>query len=141
MESRKTHETSPSASVRVGSYALEVGTSAGSFAQFEAANETENARALAAALAAEPTQPSKPVAAAEAFNESAAAVTKRVEQADDLFRAAAEGRLDDLGSVSSEIDVLLGVLKASTGQAASRRSSGSCARCTGRSPSPSAGWI
>ena len=111
MESRKTHETSPSASVRVGSYALEVGTSAGSFAQFEAANETENARALAAALAAEPTQPSKPVAAAEAFNESAAAVTKRVEQADDLFRAAAEGRLDDLGSVSSEIDVLLAVLK------------------------------
>ena len=110
MESRKTHQTGPSvsASVRVGAYALEVGTPAGSFAQFEAANERENARALAAALAAEP---SRPVAAAEAFNESAAAVTKRVEQGDALFRAAAEGRLDDLHSVSGEIDVLLAVLK------------------------------
>jgi tetratricopeptide (TPR) repeat protein len=110
MESRKPHQASPSvsASVRVGAYALEVGTPAGSFAQFETASERENARALAAALAAEP---SRPVAAAEAFNESAAAVTKRVEQADDLFRAAAEGRLDDLGSVSAEIDVLLIVLK------------------------------
>ncbi|MGH3113997.1 MAG: Ig-like domain-containing protein, partial [Gaiellaceae bacterium] len=110
MESRKTHQTSPSvsASVRVGAYALEVGTPAGSFAQFEAANEQENARALAAALAAEP---SRPVAEAEAFHESAAAVTKRVEQTDDLFRAAAEGRLDDLDSVSGEIDLLLAVLK------------------------------
>lgn len=113
MENRRTHRTHPSAStsVRVGAYALEVGTPSGSFAQFEAASETENARALAAAIAAEPTGPSRPVAAAEAFNESAAVVTKRVEQADDLFRAAAAGRLDDTHSVSAEIDVLLAVLK------------------------------
>jgi tetratricopeptide (TPR) repeat protein len=113
MESRKPHQSSRSvtASVRVGSYALEVGTRSGSFAQFDAANEKENARALAEALAAEPSRPSRPVAAAEAFNASAAGVTKRVEQADDLFRAAAEGRLQDLESVSGEIDVLLAVLK------------------------------
>ena len=110
MESRNPYQTSPpvTTSVRVGAYAIEVGTPSGSFAQFEAANEKANARALAAALAAEP---SRPVPAAEAFNESAAAIAKRVEQADGLFRAAAEGRLHELDSVSGEIDVLLAVLK------------------------------
>ena len=113
MESRKRHQTSPpaTASVGVGAYRLEVGASAGSFAEFDAASETGNAQALAAAFEAEPSGPSRPVAAAEAFKESAAGVTKRVEQADTLFQAAAEGRLDDLDSVSGEIDVLLAVLK------------------------------
>lgn len=116
MERRKRHQlpaatATATASVRVGAYALEVGTPAGSFAEFDAASETENAQALATALAAEPSAPGRPVAAAEALNESAAAVTKRVEQAEDLFRAAAEGRLYDLESVSAEIDVLLAVLK------------------------------
>lgn len=113
MESRKRHQTSPpaTASVGVGAYHLEVGAPAGSFAEFDAASETGSARALTAALEAEPSKPSRPVRAAEAFNESAAGVTKRVEQADTLFRAAAEGRLKDLDSVSGEIDVLLAVLK------------------------------
>ncbi|MGH3024092.1 MAG: Ig-like domain-containing protein [Gaiellaceae bacterium] len=111
MESRKPHQARASASVRVGAYTLEIGTQAGSFAQFDAASETENAQALAAALAAESSTLSRPVAAAEAFNDSAAAVTKRAEQADDLFRAAAEGRLHDLDSVSGEIDLLLAMLK------------------------------
>ena len=112
MDRRKTHQSPPvSAHVRVGAYTLEVGTTAGSFAQFEPAKERENAQALAASLAAEPSRPGRPVAAVESFNESAAAVTKRAEQADDLFRAAVEGRLDDLRIVNAEIDVLLAVLK------------------------------
>jgi hypothetical protein len=70
MESRKPHETSASVSVHVGAYALDVGPPAGSFAQFEAASETENARALAAALGTEPRRTGRPVSAAEHLNES-----------------------------------------------------------------------
>ena len=110
MESRKRHQPRPpvTAPVRIGDYALEVGAPAGSFADSDAASETANARALSEALEA---VPSTPVAAAEGFNESAAGVTKRVEQAEDLFRAAAEGRLHDLDSVNGEIDLLLAALR------------------------------
>ena len=112
MVSRNPHQPNPpvTASVRVGPYAFEVGTPAGSFAELDATGETENAEALAAALASEQSAPGGPLAAAEAFNESAAAVTKRVEQADDLVRAAVGGSLHELDSVNAEIDVLLAVL-------------------------------
>jgi hypothetical protein len=80
-----------SASVRIGGYSLEVGAYAGSFAQFEPEQETENA----------------PELKVEEFEESAAAVTDRIEQANNLLRAAAAGQLLDLSNLTGEINGLL----------------------------------
>jgi chitodextrinase len=94
-------------SVRIGAYLLEVGGRSGSFAQFEAGEERENARELAVALDEERDGPPAVVAAVEEFQETADAVTGRIEQADKLLRSAASGQLLDLGTVSGEIDSLL----------------------------------
>ncbi|TML33705.1 MAG: tetratricopeptide repeat protein [Actinobacteria bacterium] len=96
-----------SGSVRVGAYSLEVATLGGSFAQFEPEPEDENAGALEAALEAEAGRPQAAVAAVEQFEETADAVTGRIEQADKLRRAAAAGDLLRLDNVTGEIDGLL----------------------------------
>src|SRR5207247_1785100 len=93
-------------SIRIGAYSLEVAGS-GSFARFEAEGERDNARALAAALEEAPAEPPAPVAAIEEFQESADAVTSRIEEADRLLRTAAAGDLLRLGNLSGEIDPLL----------------------------------
>jgi chitodextrinase len=94
-------------SVGVGAYSLEVATLGGSFAQFEPEQEAENARALEAALEEEPRKPPAAVAALEQFEETADAVTGRIEQADKLLRTAAAGKVLDLDNVTGEIDGLL----------------------------------
>jgi len=99
-----------SAAVRVGGYALEVGTDSASFARFESEAENENAQALGAALAEEPDGKPTFVGEVEEFNQSAEAVTGRVEKANALFRAAAEGRLLERDMLMGEIDGLLGLL-------------------------------
>ena len=96
-----------SSSVRIGAYSLEVATQGNSFAQFEPEPENENAKALEAALEEEPGKPPAAVAAIEEFEETADAVTGRIEQADKLLRAASAGDLLALGNVSGEIDGLL----------------------------------
>jgi len=98
---------SAAASVRVGAYRLDVGGSSGSFAQFEPGEEHDHARELGAALDEQEDGPPAAVAAIEDFQESADAVTGRIEQADKLLRAAADGELLDIGNVSGEIDALL----------------------------------
>ncbi len=102
---------SPSAaaegSIRIGAYSLEVGGHSGSFAQFEPEEERENARALAAALKEEPDERPVVVGAIEDFQESADAVTGRIEQADKLLRTAAAGELLQLDNLTGEIDSLL----------------------------------
>lgn len=93
-------------SVRIGAYSLEVG-GLGSFARFEPEEEHQNARELAAALEQQPDQRPAAVAAVEDFQESADAVTGRIEQADKLLRDAAAGKLLDIRNVGGEIDALL----------------------------------
>jgi chitodextrinase len=93
-------------SVRVGAYSLEVG-GAGSFARFEPEEERENARELEAALEQKPDERPAVVAAVEDFQESADAVTDRIEQADKLLRDATAGKLLDIGNISGEVDALL----------------------------------
>ena len=100
----------PSASVRVGGYSLEVGTHAGSFAQFEPAQETDNADKLKAVLAEEPDEQPTMVAAVEEFEESAGAVTERIERADHLLEAVAKGQQFELTNLTGEINGLLGLL-------------------------------
>src|SRR5919204_6264670 len=99
-----------SVSVRIGGYSLEVGTNAGSFAQFEPERESENARELEAALADEREERPTAVAAVEELHESAAAVTTRIEQANTLLRNAAEGRFLEPHNLTGEIDALLDLL-------------------------------
>jgi len=96
-----------SASVRIGAYSLEVGSTSGSFAQFEPQGEHENANDLAAALEQEPDERPTVVAAIEEFEETADAVTGRIEQADKLLRTAADGRLLEVDNLPGEIDSLL----------------------------------
>ena len=94
--------------VRIGGYSLEVGTRAGSFARFEPEKERENAQALAAALEEEPEE--RPFAAVEKFEAGAQEVTGRIEEAEGLLRAAAEGRLLDPAKLTGEVDSLLDLL-------------------------------
>jgi Domain of unknown function (DUF5979) len=91
--------------VQIGGYSLEVATPAGSFARFEPEAESENARALAAALEEEPEQ--RPFAAIEEFEASAQEVTGQIEEAEGLLRTAAEGRLLDPANLTGEVDSLL----------------------------------
>ena len=93
-------------SVRVGAYSLEVAGS-GSFAHFEPEQERQNARDLRGALDEAADEPPAPVAAIEEFQESAEAVTSRIEEADRLLRTAASGGLLQVGNLSGEIDSLL----------------------------------
>jgi len=97
---------SAAASVRVGGYTLDVGKGSGSFARFEPTEEREKARDLKAALAQDDATPA-PVVAIEEFQETADAVTSRIEQADQLLTAAADGRLLEPGNLNSEINALL----------------------------------
>jgi hypothetical protein len=99
-----------SASVPIGNYSLEVATQTGSFAQFAPDEESENAEELRHALAEEPEESEEPAAAAaaiETFQESADAVTGRIEEADKLLRSAAGGRLLEFDNLTGEIDSLL----------------------------------
>ena len=93
-------------SVRVGAYSLEAAGS-GSFARFEREQERENARALSAALDQTADEPPATFAAIEEFQESADAVTGRIEEANRLVRTAASGGLLQLPNLSGEIDSLL----------------------------------
>jgi len=93
-------------SVWVGAYLLEVAGS-GSFAHFEPEQERQNARDLRGALDEAADEPPAPVAAIEEFQESAEAVTSRIEEADRLLRTAASGGLLQVGNLSGEIDSLL----------------------------------
>jgi hypothetical protein len=95
------------ASVRIGAYSADVGGRSGSFAQFEGETEHENASALAAALDEKPDERPKPVAAIEEFQETAGAVTGRIEKAESLLKAAEQGQLLELGNLTGEIDSLL----------------------------------
>ena len=95
--------------VRIGTYAVEVDSSAESFAHFEPERDEDNARALAVALAEEP-EDSALVATVEELHETAEAVTNQVERADELVRAATGGHILELDALSSEIDSLLGLL-------------------------------
>ena len=106
-------------SAQVGTYALEVGAYTGSFAQFASApSETDeaqarkNATALRAALAEadDQRQPLTPLEELEKLEDTADAVTDRVEHANKLFKAVAEDRLLDPRLLTDEIGTLLGLL-------------------------------
>ena len=101
-------------SVRVGGYALEVGTQTGSFVQFEPEREDTHARVLGEALAGKQEEGPTPVDALEELEEledTAEAVTDRIEHADKLFRAAAAGQLLERDLLTGEIGALLGLLQ------------------------------
>jgi hypothetical protein len=98
------------ASVRIGGYSLELGARAGSFAHFEQEQERENSQGLATALDEEPEEHPTAVAAIEEFEASADAVTGRIEEAEGLLRAAAEGKLLDPANLTGEVDSLLELL-------------------------------
>ena len=95
------------ASVRIGAYSDDVGSGSGSFVQFEGETEQENASAVTAAFGQEPDERPKPVAAIEEFQETANAVTARIEKAESLLQAAAHGQLLELDNLPGEIDSLL----------------------------------
>ena len=95
------------ASVRIGAYSDDVSSGSGSFVQFEGETEQENAGAVAAAFDQEPDERPKPVAAIEEFQETADAVTARIEKAEGLLQAAAHGQLLQLDNLTGEIDSLL----------------------------------
>jgi tetratricopeptide (TPR) repeat protein len=103
----------------VGRYAFEVGAYTGSFAQFapassktDEAQARRNAAALRKALAQEDDQQQRdtPLEAVEKLEDSADAVTDRVEHANRLFEALAEDRLLDPRLLTAEVGALLGLL-------------------------------
>jgi hypothetical protein len=96
-------------SVRVGTYALEVGTVTESYAAFEPEREDQNVKALRDAFAKETDELPRSVAALEELQEDAQAVTAKIERAHELFRAAAEGRLLEADPLVAEVDSLLGL--------------------------------
>jgi antitoxin (DNA-binding transcriptional repressor) of toxin-antitoxin stability system len=95
------------ATVRIGAYSADVGGRSGSFAQFEPEPEDENASAVAEALGEAPDERPKPIAAIEDFQQTADAVTGRIEKAESLLKAADQGQLLAIGNLSGEIDSLL----------------------------------
>ena len=109
-ESSAKRETGSVTGVRVGGYVLEVGADCHSYTRFAARPESENAAALGKAFAeaGEQDDLSEPVAALEELDESAAAVTDRIEHAQALFQDVLTGRFDR-GFVMREIDGLLGL--------------------------------
>jgi hypothetical protein len=96
-----------SGSVRIGTYALEVGTFTESYAAFEPEREDQNVTALHDALAEEAGDVRTPVAALEKLEANAEVVTRKCERAHELSRAAAEGRLLEADAVIGEVDSLL----------------------------------
>jgi hypothetical protein len=99
------------ASIRIGGYSLEVGTRGGSFARFEPEQESEHAAELEAALDEKPDGRAAAGTAIEEFEATAEAVTGRIEEAEGLLRAAAEGNLLDPAKLSGEVDSLLELLR------------------------------
>ena len=104
-------------SAPVGRYAFEAAAYTGSFAQFAPASSKtgkaqarKNATALRTALAEDQRQPCTPLEAVEKLEDSADAVTDRVEHANRLFKALAEDRLVDPRLLTGEIGALLGLL-------------------------------
>jgi tetratricopeptide (TPR) repeat protein len=95
------------ASVRIGAYSDDVGSGSGSFVQFEGQTEQENASAVAEAFGQQPDERPEPLAAIEEFQETADAVTARIEKAESLLQAAAHGQLLELDNLTGEIDSLL----------------------------------
>src|ERR687898_1931726 len=96
-----------SGSVRIGTYALEVGTFTESYAAFEPEREDQNVKALRDALAEVPDEVHAPVAALEKLEANAETVTRKCERAQELSRAAAEGRLLEADAVLAQGDSLL----------------------------------
>jgi hypothetical protein len=94
-------------SVRIGTYALEVGAFTESYAAFEPKREDRNVKALRDALAEEPDGLHTPVAALEKLQANAETVTRKCERAHELSRAAAEGRLLESDTLMAEVDSLL----------------------------------
>ncbi len=79
--------------------------------QFEGEREQDHARVLGEALAEKPEERLTPVAALEELEDTADAVTDRIEHADKLFRAATEGGLLERDLLTGEIGALLGLLQ------------------------------
>jgi hypothetical protein len=96
-----------SGSVRIGTYALEVGAFTESYAAFEPKREDRNVKALRDALAEEPDEVHTPVAALETLQANAETVTRKCERAHELSQAAAEGRLLEADALMAEVDSLL----------------------------------
>ena len=96
--------------VRLGDYSLEVGRHSASFARFASEPESEQALALGAAMAQERDEDSSLVRDVEELNETATAVTKKIERAQALSHAALEGGLLQTSALMSETDELLGLL-------------------------------
>jgi hypothetical protein len=94
-------------SVRIGRYGLEVGAFTESYAAFEPGRENRNVKALRDALAEESEELHSPVAALEELQANAETVTARCERAQELSRAAAEGRLLESHTLMAEVDSLL----------------------------------
>jgi|GEM_PF-1450206 len=96
--------------IGIGSYSFDVGSGPDSFAEYQPKRERENAKALDAALddeQAEKGDRPAPVAAIEEFQETADAVTAKIEKADALVQAASHGQLLDLSNLNGEINSLL----------------------------------
>jgi pyruvoyl-dependent arginine decarboxylase (PvlArgDC) len=89
--------------VRIGAYALEVRAQSGSFAEYEATSEKQDARALAEALAETPEE-SPFVESVEQLEASGKAATNGVERAHELSRAVSTGGLLDRGMLLGEIE-------------------------------------
>ncbi len=106
-----TANTSPTAAVRVGSYALELSSTTETFVLFESLWEEANAGNLAMALDAGVTE-ADPTAASllDEVVEDASAVTARCEKGVRLFNDLAAGKALDPKVVLEEIDALLGLL-------------------------------
>src|SRR5262245_23365969 len=103
--------TTPSSGVvALGDYALEVGIHSASFARFESEPERKQALALGTAMAKEQDDDSSLVRNVEELNETATAVTKKIERAQALSHAALEGRLLETDVLMRETDELLGLL-------------------------------
>jgi hypothetical protein len=98
-------------SVHVGSYVVGVGTTGGSFVQFDAAAEKRQARGVSEALDAGPEATPAPVEVVEDFKTSAETVTNRIDHAKRLCEAATQGRLLDRDLVTAEVGALLQLLQ------------------------------
>jgi hypothetical protein len=109
-ESHPVTTVDATASIRIGGYSLEVATQVGSFARFEPEQESENAPELGAALDENPDGHAAAGTTIEEFEASAEAVTDRIEEAEGLLRASAEGKLLDPATLSGEVDSLLELL-------------------------------
>jgi Bacterial Ig-like domain len=90
----------------MGQYTLELDGVGGSFARFDG-EDYEDPEALRAALEEEPSAVAEAAETLEGVQASAAEVTRQIERAIDLHRAAVEGRLFDRTSLNLEVDLLL----------------------------------